>query len=254
MKIRAGEDMLCTGHLNGTCQTSNEGLKTGDTGVLNDKRWRFDGYQKCKVCEFAENGAICGQPVARDSMCRKHCAAWLCEFTTRKCCSIRVNGTQHCAKHEGNVLNPRLWLGELAIVKFLEVSNIQFQQETSFAGCIDVSPLRFDFFLPAHNLIIEFDGKQHFEAVDYWKGAAGLEERQRRDSIKDNWCINNGRLLLRISFLDINEVPEIIAAALNIGLPAPLEHVPALEVAEPIPGRIIATKLYAERPNYMILP
>ena len=51
-------------------------------------------------------------------------------------------------------------------------------------------------------LLIEFDGKQHFEVVDYWGGEEGLKDRQRRDQIKDEWARNNNMNLIRIKFGD----------------------------------------------------
>lgn len=34
----------------------------------------------------------------------------------------------------------------------------------------NILPLPFDFYLPEHNICIEFDGMQHFKPIDYWGG------------------------------------------------------------------------------------
>jgi hypothetical protein len=46
--------------------------------------------------------------------------------------------------------------------------------------------------------LLEFDGLQHFEAVDNWGGKEGLKDTQLRDKIKNNYCRDNHLYLVRI--------------------------------------------------------
>ena len=42
----------------------------------------------------------------------------------------------------------------------------------------------YDFFLPKHNTLIEFDGRQHFIAIKHWGGKKALQKNKENDKIK----------------------------------------------------------------------
>lgn len=47
--------------------------------------------------------------------------------------------------------------------------------------------LRFDFFLPIKNICIEYDGKQHFEPINFFYGGiANFKKQIQRDILKNN--------------------------------------------------------------------
>lgn len=89
--------------------------------------------------------------------------------------------------------------GEKNVMKFLENNNIKYIREYKFKDCKNINYLRFDFYLPDYNLLIEYDGRQHFESVDLFGGREGFERRKLNDEIKNKYCIKNGIHLLRIS-------------------------------------------------------
>lgn len=70
--------------------------------------------------------------------------------------------------------------------------------------------LRFDFYLPTYNTCIEFDGKQHFEAINFFGGEENLKLTQLRDSQKNQYCIQNNIDLYRISYNDIDNIYTIL--------------------------------------------
>ena len=92
--------------------------------------------------------------------------------------------------------------GEEIIQKILTDLNINFISQMTFPGCIKTKKLKFDFYVPTLNLCIEFDGRQHFESVEYWGGEEGLKRRQESDRIKTEFCQKNKINLLRISYLE----------------------------------------------------
>lgn len=102
--------------------------------------------------------------------------------------------------------------GEQCIREFLTLNEIDFEQEKRFYDCRDVKPLPFDFYLPQYNLIIEFDGIQHFEEVhnrDY-------ETTKKHDEIKNKYCTLNGIDLLRIPYWQGSNIESIISTKLNL--------------------------------------
>lgn len=91
------------------------------------------------------------------------------------------------------------------ITEFLNVNNIKYIREHFYEDCKNINYLRFDFFLPETNTLIEYDGRQHFESIDIWGGEEALLKRKINDKIKNNYCIKNRISLLRISYLeDVN--------------------------------------------------
>lgn len=102
--------------------------------------------------------------------------------------------------------------GEECIRKFLELNKVEFIQEKRFVDCRDKKPLPFDFYLPQYNLIIEFDGRQHFEEVGYGNYKITVEH----DKIKNQYCKDNNICLLRIPYWDGNNIENIISKQLNL--------------------------------------
>ena len=104
----------------------------------------------------------------------------------------------------------RISKGEERIERFLENNNIIYYREKQFNRCVYVGRLRFDFHIPKYNLCIEYDGIQHFKAIDYFGGSNGLEKCKKRDDIKNKYCLNNNIKLLRIAYLDYDIIDEIL--------------------------------------------
>ena len=95
-------------------------------------------------------------------------------------------------------------IGEENIEKILKNNKINFIREFSFPQLFKQKKLRFDFAIfdsewkLSH--LIEFDGRQHFSDYTPWNGTETLEERQLRDNMKDEYCIENNIRLIRIPY------------------------------------------------------
>lgn len=90
--------------------------------------------------------------------------------------------------------------GEKQIRIFLDKLNIKFNQQHKFKKCLDRNQLPFDFYLPEFNTCIEFDGRQHYEPIDRWGGEIGFLDQQKKDKIKNIYCLDNSITLVRISY------------------------------------------------------
>lgn len=103
--------------------------------------------------------------------------------------------------------------GERAVRLELEKSGVTFLSQHKIMADEDKKmPYKLDFYLPELSKAIEFDGVGHFESIEHWGGMRGLEDCQRRDRLKDEWCLKNNIILLRIHYADISDVAVIIAA------------------------------------------
>ena len=102
--------------------------------------------------------------------------------------------------------------GEKAIKNYLIKQNIKFESEKYFEDCISdkKAKLPFDFYLPNTNTLIEFDGDQHFEAVEYFGGKVAFERQQYLDEVKNNYCKTKNINLIRIPYKDIENIDNIL--------------------------------------------
>lgn len=108
--------------------------------------------------------------------------------------------------------------GERFIRKFLCKYNIEYKSQYSFNDCFDVNALRFDFAVfPNKKIIvlIEYDGKQHFEPIEYFGGEEALINTQRKDKIKNRYCKENNIPLLRIPYWEKDNINIILAEYLS---------------------------------------
>ncbi|MDD4157501.1 MAG: hypothetical protein PHY08_13130 [Candidatus Cloacimonetes bacterium] len=89
---------------------------------------------------------------------------------------------------------------------YLKENKFSYDKEFTFSDCRDKKVLRFDFivYIDDNFVLIEVDGETHF--IPSWQGEKGLKEQQRRDEIKNNYCKNNKIRLIRISYVEFNNV------------------------------------------------
>lgn len=100
--------------------------------------------------------------------------------------------------------------GEKTIKYFLDEWCVDYVQEKTFDGCKNIQSLYYDFYLPNNNLLIEYDGKQHYIPIDFFGGENALEQRKINDKIKNEFAKNNNINLLRISFNDFNNIEVLL--------------------------------------------
>jgi len=93
--------------------------------------------------------------------------------------------------------------GELRIKNYLERKNIEYEFQKTFDDCRNINLLRFDFYLPKYNLIIEFDGYQHYENVE--KFGNTLSQIKKHDKIKNKYCKDNSINIIRIPYWELED-------------------------------------------------
>jgi hypothetical protein len=102
--------------------------------------------------------------------------------------------------------------GETTISNILESLNIEYITEYKFNDCIYKKKLPFDFYLPKFNICIEFNGKQHYEKIDFFGGGEYLKLIKKRDNIKRQYCKDNNITLIEIKYNEINNISNIISS------------------------------------------
>lgn len=105
--------------------------------------------------------------------------------------------------------------GENKIKEYLENRKTSYEIQYTFKDCKNKRELPFDFYLPDYNLLIEYDGKQHFEPVNF--GGCSDEEAlisykrtKKHDQIKNTYCKTNNINLIRIPYWDFDNIEDIL--------------------------------------------
>ena len=103
--------------------------------------------------------------------------------------------------------------GEDEIEKFLIKNKIKYIREKRFIGCVNPKTnkkLPFDFYLPKHNLVIEYHGEQHYKDLSFFGKAGGLKGRKYRDSIKKTFVLAKKMSYIEISYKQYKEINNIL--------------------------------------------
>jgi hypothetical protein len=79
---------------------------------------------------------------------------------------------------------------------------INFKPQKYFKDCKNINVLRFDFYLTDYNILIEYDGEQHFILKEFFGGESSLQQIKINDSIKQEYCYKNKIKLFRIKYSD----------------------------------------------------
>lgn len=97
--------------------------------------------------------------------------------------------------------------GEIKLTEILKKANIEFQTQYRIKDFNLNAP--FDFAIFKDNVLlglIEYDGEQHFKAVELWGGEEYLKIQQERDERKNCWCKENNIRLIRIPYTEYDNL------------------------------------------------
>jgi hypothetical protein len=104
----------------------------------------------------------------------------------------------------------KLSKGERLVETCLNKNNIKHKKQHRFTGCKNILPLPFDFYLPKHNICIEFNGRHHYESVAAFGGNKSFNAIKVNDEIKKEYCIKNNIKLLSIPYYKIKNIDSLI--------------------------------------------
>lgn len=116
--------------------------------------------------------------------------------------ALRNGDTGSC----GCVLRSR---GEMAVRDWLDKQAIPYVLHKTFDGCLSDKghKLSYDFWLPTFSALIECNGVQHYEAVDFFGGEKRFIIQRRHDDLKKIFADENGYSYLVIDCCDVNAIP-----------------------------------------------
>lgn len=98
--------------------------------------------------------------------------------------------------------------GEKLIQNYLNNSQIKYEFQKRFPDS-EIPRIVFDFYLPKLNLLIEYNGIQHYEPVRYFGGKDQFVKQKSTDNKKKLFAFNNGYALLEIPYYINNPIKTI---------------------------------------------
>jgi hypothetical protein len=108
---------------------------------------------------------------------------------------INKNGCPQCQPHHN----------ENKLGKILENWNLNYVKQFKFDGCKDKRKLPFDYYLTEFNILVEYDGEDHYLIIN--RNGRNAETSvnkliytQNHDQIKNKYCKNNNIPLIRIPY------------------------------------------------------
>lgn len=131
----------------------------------------------------------------------------ICEETHQKA-EARYAVTRGC--------NCMTSIGEAKVRSVLNKNKINFEQQYIFKNCRNINPLPFDFAIIEKDepvMLIEYDGKHHYEPVKRFGGEENLLLTKKNDEIKTEYAKRNNLLLIRIPYWEQNNIEEILLNA-----------------------------------------
>lgn len=118
-----------------------------------------------------------------------------------RCRTLRGNGCPTCQDSKG----------EKQVEKVLNNLGLSYVKQKRFPSCKDRRTLPFDFYLEELNILIEYQGKQHYEPLFFGGDCNNLFELiKKHDTIKENWCSENKIKLSAIPYTKFKDIEEII--------------------------------------------
>ena len=113
--------------------------------------------------------------------------------------------------------------GETLVRVYLEKNKISFKQYQKLQGCFSEINgrcilLTFDFYLPELNVVIEYDGEQHFRPIERFGGEKTFNRQKMLDEIKNKFCDKSNIKMIRLPYTvkKSTDIKKLLDNELNI--------------------------------------
>jgi hypothetical protein len=98
-------------------------------------------------------------------------------------------------------------IGEQHITSILKDAHIQFEAEKIFNNVPRIRYYRYDFYLPKQNILIEFNGRQHYEYNKFFHSKrSDFLKAQERDRRKISYALSKKIPLYIIPFWELDNI------------------------------------------------
>lgn len=143
-------------------------------------------------------------------LCRKHGGFWAvpADFISRS----RNGGCPLCGESSGEN-RIRVWLDNNGL-------SDKYRTEHKFADLKDKDLLRYDFYIPSKNLLVEYNGRQHYKPTMFGtesklEAENKLKTQRHHDWLKRKYARDHSIRLLVIPFTEFKNIDKILEEALG---------------------------------------
>ena len=170
----------------------------------------------CKFCKFDNQSKIKSLTLEEViDKCKKHPMANSFDFNKTKYFGSQKKMKIFCRKHGYFTILPDNFYnkyqncpkckpkskGEMYLMNILNKENIKYDYQKSYSDLVDERKLSYDFYLPEYNLLIEYNGKQHYAFYErYHRTIHGFHKQLHHDWLKRKYAKSNNINLLIINY------------------------------------------------------
>lgn len=202
---------LCRCECGNECIVNANYLKTGHTkscGCYCKERISETCLKNLSGMRF-DSLVVCEQAKSRTSKRRQTRTYWKCVCDCGNNIEVNahslISGRQiscGCMKSHG----------EYNVIKYLKENNIDYIYQKRFDNLCGLGgkPLSYDFYIPECNLLIECQGQQHYNPIDFFGGDKSYLSQNKHDELKREYALRHGYTLLEIKYDDYNNVDDIL--------------------------------------------
>ena len=132
------------------------------------------------------------------------------EWECRVACRSRGDQCPFCASSKG----------EKAIKDWLDTNKVIYKREYKLGDCKSKRPLPFDFAILNDReellCLIEYQGRQHYQPIEYFGGLKSMLMVQNNDKIKKSYCESKNIPLLVIPFNEFDTIDNQLSKFIDI--------------------------------------
>lgn len=187
-------------------------VKCMTCGNIEEKTLSALNNLKGAYCEKCHEENLIGQKFGNLTVIEKNKnqkRSWICKCECGKIIpvlnyNLKNGNTSSCGCQKQSK-------GETNIEDFLQKHKIVYEKQKTFESCRFPSTnalAKFDFYLPDYNLLIEYDGEQHFKEIEIFSDS--LNDIKIRDNFKNKWCQQHQIPIIRIPYYEIRQIENIL--------------------------------------------
>jgi len=129
-----------------------------------------------------------------------------CPLCGNKFLSIRANIKNGHTSSCGCSYSSTISSGERKIISILEKEHIIYEREKTLSAP-RISRCRYDFYLPELNILLEYNGEQHYEYINYFfKNLSDFKHRQELDRLKISAALANNIPIYCIPYWEFDNI------------------------------------------------
>ncbi len=91
---------------------------------------------------------------------------------------------------------------EKIIAKILDTLGIKYEIQKTFDDLRDTQPLSYDFYIPDQNILIEYQGLQHYQSINLYGGDDKFKLQQKHDQMKADYAKTHHYNLITVPYTE----------------------------------------------------